>query len=120
MNNILFGSSSSSLLLLMRILLATSILLSTVIIAQRNAAEEAICQKFLTSKSSSPLIPTAVGANHTAIDGGGVLKRNLRYDEECEFSCELVLQDRHLPIQIRATIHEGLGHLALRHIELGR
>lgn len=107
----------------MRILLATSILLSIVIVAQRNAAEEAICQKFLTSKSSSPLIPTtAVGANHSAIGGGdgGVLKRNLRYDEECEFSCELVLQDRHLPIQIRATIHEGLGHLALRHIELGR
>jgi hypothetical protein len=109
----------------MRILLATSILLSIVIVAQRNAAEEAICQKFLTSKSSSPLIPTtAVGANHTARGGGGgvggVLKRNLRYDEECEFSCELVLQDRHLPIQIRATIHEGLGHLALRHIELGR
>lgn len=109
----------------MRILFVLSILLSTsVITAQRNAAEEAICQKFLTSKSSSPLIPTATAAaaissSNTGGGGGGVLKRNLRYDEECEFSCELVLQDRHLPIQIRATIHEGLGHLALRHIELG-
>ena len=107
----------------MRILFLLTILLSTsVIIAQRNAAEEAICQKFLTSKSSSPLIPTATAAAISSSNtggGGGVPKRNLRYDEECEFSCELVLQDRHLPIQIRATIHEGLGHLALRHIELG-
>ena len=100
--------STSSLLF--QFILTVSIM--SYIFAQRNAAEEAICQKFLTSKSSSPLLTV----NHT---GGGLLKRDLRYDEECEFSCELVLQDKHLPNQIRATVHEGLGHLALRHIELG-
>jgi len=104
--DILFKTS-----LVLSILLVLSTLLS-IITAQRNVAEEAICQKFLTSKTSSPLLPAMSGV-------GAVLKRNLKYDEECEFSCELVLQDRHLPIQIRATIHEGLGHLALRHIELG-
>jgi hypothetical protein len=73
--------------------------------SQRNEKEEKICQPFLTSKHSSPLLSE--------------LKRNLRIDEEGEFSCELVLQDRFLPAQIRFTIHEGLYMLALRHISLG-
>lgn len=73
--------------------------------AARNAKEEAICAPFLTDKSSSPLIAS--------------LKRNLVYDEEAEFSCELVLQDESLPMQIRMTIHEGLYYLAVRHIALG-
>ena len=72
---------------------------------QRNEKEEKICQPFLTSKYSSPLI-----------EG---IKRNLRTDEEGEFSCELVLQDRYLPAQIRFTIHEGLYMLAVRHIAIG-
>ena len=73
--------------------------------SQRNEREEKICQPFLTSKYTSPLI-----AN---------LTRNLRTDEEGEFSCELVLQDRYLPAQIRFTIHEGLYMLAVRHIAMG-
>lgn len=74
-------------------------------LAQRNEKEEKICQPFLTSKYTSPLLPH--------------LKRNLRVDEEGEFACDLVLQDRFLPNQIRFTIHEGLYMLALRHIEIG-
>ena len=73
--------------------------------SQRNEKEEKICQPFLTSKFSSPLL-----------EG---IKRNLRTDEEGEFSCELVLQDRYLPAQIRFTIHEGLYMLAARHIAIG-
>lgn len=73
--------------------------------AVRNGKEEAICAPFLTSPKSSPLIPD--------------LKRNLKYDEDAEFSCELVLQDEDLPMQIRLTIHEGLYYLAVRHIQLG-
>lgn len=75
------------------------------ILAQRNAKEEAICAPFLTSAKSSPLI------SH--------LERNLTIDEDAEFACELVLQDRYLPAQIRVTIHEGLYYLALRHMALG-
>jgi hypothetical protein len=41
------------------------------------------------------------------------------YDEEGEFHCELVLQDRDLPAQIRVTVHEGLMQLAMRHVEMG-
>ena len=74
--------------------------------SQRNEREEKICQPFLTSKYTSPLI-----AN---------LTRNLRTDEDGEFSCELVLQDRFLPAQIRFTIHEGLYMLAIRHIAIGK
>lgn len=62
-------------------------------LAQRNAEAEAICQPFLTSPATSPLI---VG-----------LSRDLRVDEDGEFACELVLQDKYLPAQIRVTIHEG-------------
>ena len=62
-------------------------------LAQRNAEAEAICQPFLTSSTTSPLI---VG-----------LSRDLRVDEDGEFACELVLQDKFLPAQIRVTIHEG-------------
>lgn len=40
-------------------------------------------------------------------------------DEDGEFACELVLQDETLPLQIRATIHEGLSWLAIRHIQQG-
>jgi hypothetical protein len=72
---------------------------------QRNAEEEAICAPFLTSPNSSPLV-----------EG---LQRNLKYDEDAEFSCELVLQDVQLPPQIRLTIHEGLYYLAVRHIQMG-
>lgn len=73
--------------------------------AARNAEEEAICAPFLTSKATSPLI--------------GGLKRNLKVDEDGEFSCELVLQDENLPMQIRLTIHEGLSWLAIRHVSMG-
>lgn len=55
---------------------------------KRNSEEEEICQTFLTSKSSAPISIHATN-------------RNLKYDEDCEFSCELVLQDQELPIQIR-------------------
>ena len=72
----------------------------------RNAAEEAICRPFLTSKTTTPLIRT--------------LPRNFRVDEDGEFSCELVLQDVNLPAQIRITIHEGLSLLLMRHIALGK
>jgi hypothetical protein len=72
---------------------------------QRNAAEEAICSKFLTSPKSSPLVQG--------------LPRDLKYDEDAEFSCELVLQDRYLPAQIRLTIHEGLFYLAVTHTLMG-
>lgn len=60
----------------------------------RNAAEEAICQPFLTSYATSPL--------------NARVQRNLTVDEDGEFSCLLVLQDVNLPMQIRVTIHEGL------------
>lgn len=72
----------------------------------RNAAEEAICRPFLTSKSTSPLVRN--------------LARDFRVDEDGEFSCELVLQDVNLPAQIRITIHEGLSLLMMRHIALGK
>lgn len=75
------------------------------ILCQRNAREEAICAPFLTSKATSPLIPN--------------LARNLTVDDDGEFSCELVLQDVQLPAQIRFTIHEGLHHLAVRHVQMG-
>ena len=90
----------------MRIILLLLFLINTLtIVCQRNEKEEAICQPFLTSKHTSPLIST--------------IKRNLNVDEEGEFACELVLQDRYLPIQIRFTIHEGLYMLAYRHINMG-
>ena len=57
---------------------------------QRNAAAEQVCQSFLVSPASSPLLPAAT--------------RNLTVDEDAEFECELVLQDRHLPAQIRLTV----------------
>lgn len=47
--------------------------------SQRNAEAESICQPFLTSSLTSPLSSN---------------KRNIRIDEEGEFYCELVLQDR--------------------------
>lgn len=47
--------------------------------AQRNAEAEAKCQPFLTSPKTAPLTS---------------LKRNIAVDEEGEFYCELVLQDR--------------------------
>jgi hypothetical protein len=73
--------------------------------AQRNAEEESICAPFLTSSSTSPLVRHLI--------------RNITVDENAEFSCNLVLQDVQLPLQIRATVHEGLYHLAMRHIEQG-
>lgn len=72
----------------------------------RNAAEEAICRPFLVSKTTSPLL------KH--------IPRDLKKDEDGEFSCELVLQDVNLPAQIRVTIHEGLSLLMIRHIALGK
>lgn len=91
---------------------------------QRNAAAEQLCQAFLISPSTSPLLPTA--------------QRNLTADEDAEFECELVLQDRHLPAQIRLTVrvwldslsaavvtclpaqvHEGLFLLSVRHVAMG-
>ncbi|KAJ1439735.1 hypothetical protein B484DRAFT_476822, partial [Ochromonadaceae sp. CCMP2298] len=72
-------------------------------VGARNAAEEAICQPFLTSHTS-PLLPGP---------------RDLAADEDGEFACGLVLQDAMLPVQIRATVHEGLGMLALRHVQMG-
>ena len=84
------------------ILLALS---TSAVLAKKNAQEEAICQPFLTSRATSPLMPN--------------LNRNITYDEDGEFACELVLQDVDLPVQIRATIHEGLGWLAIRHIQMG-
>lgn len=73
--------------------------------SQQNSQEEAICRPFLTSRMTSPLVPN--------------LRRNLTIDEDGEFACELVLQDLQLPMQIRATIHEGLGWLAIRHCQMG-
>jgi hypothetical protein len=46
---------------------------------QRNAEAEALCQPFLTSTQTSPILAS---------------KRNIRIDEDGEFHCELVLQDR--------------------------
>ena len=59
--------------------------------AERNAEEEAICHAFLTSNLTSPHIAH--------------LKRDLRVDEDGDFSCQLVLQDMSLPLNIRAFIH---------------
>eukprot|EP01031_Cornospumella_fuschlensis_P026093 gene26093-31510_t len=88
-------------------ILILALLLGTLTLAvcQRNAKEEAICAPFLTSHATSPLILNLV--------------RNLTIDEEGEFACELVLQDRFLPNQIRLTIHEGLCFLAARHVQMG-
>ena len=47
--------------------------------AQRNAEAEGFCQPFLTSPHTSPLSSNS---------------RNIAIDEEGEFYCELVLQDR--------------------------
>lgn len=55
------------------------------IIAQRDAEAEAICQPFLTSPQTSPLASN---------------KRNIVLDEEGEFYCELVLQDRFITLYI--------------------
>jgi len=71
----------------------------------RNAREESVCRPFLTSSLTSPLVAST--------------KRNLKRDEDAEFSCELVLQDVNLPMQIRVTIHEGLAWLAIRHVQMG-
>jgi len=73
--------------------------------SQQNVASEGICQYLLTNKKTTPLDP----AN----------KRNLTFDEDAEFECELVLQDLQLPKQIRSTIHEGLSWLAVRHVQAG-
>jgi hypothetical protein len=89
----------------MRLILFIFWLTLVSILAQRNAEEEAICAPFLTSPSTSPLVRHLV--------------RNITVDENAEFSCSLVLQDAQLPLQIRATVHEGLYHLAMRHIEQG-
>jgi hypothetical protein len=89
----------------MRSLLATFLGVLALCGAVRNDREEAICQPFLTSRTTSPLIPN--------------LQRNLTIDEDGEFACELVLQDEQLPVQIRATIHEGLAWLAIRHSQMG-
>ena len=99
------------------------------VIAQRNAEAEHVCKAFLTSRQTSPLFEK--------------LDRNLTVDEDAEFECELVLQDRYLPAQIRLTVwrifyrcsffcglacitylicikvHEGLFFLQLRHIQIG-
>ena len=75
------------------------------VVSERNAEAEALCQPFLVSPQTTPL--------------NGALKRNLVLDEDREFNCELVLQDRDLPPQIRLTIHEGLFYLAIRHVHLG-
>lgn len=87
------------------IILGFAIIFPLLIRSQRNDKEEAICAPFLTSAKTSPLV-----------EG---LERNLKVDEDAEFSCELVLQDIYLPPQIRLTIHEGLFYLALRHIRMG-
>jgi len=76
--------------------------------AQQNIEEEKICQELLTSPIHSPLLPITKTRS-----------RDLKYDEDGEFSCELVLQDQYLPIQIRVTIHEGLGWLNIRHVQMG-
>eukprot|EP00981_Chlorochromonas_danica_P013137 scaffold5903_cov165-Ochromonas_danica.AAC.12 len=76
-----------------------------VVHGQRNERDEILCRNFLTSPETAPILPS--------------LTRDLHTDEAGEFSCELVLQDRDLPIQIRLTIHEGLFHLAQRHVEMG-
>lgn len=60
-------------------------------VAQRNAAAEEVCQSFLVSPSTSPLVRA--------------IKRNLTIDEDGEFECEVVLQDRFLPAQIRLTVY---------------
>jgi len=75
------------------------------VLGQRNAQAEGMCQPFLTSNFSSPLIPD--------------IRRNLQIDEDGEYFCELVLQDRDLPAQVRVTIHEGLSYLAIRHVQMG-
>jgi hypothetical protein len=80
-------------------------LISSTTYSVRNHKEEAICQPFLTSQRTSPLKKN--------------INRNLDKDEEGEFSCELVLQDETLPLQIRFTIHEGLSWLMTRHIQMG-
>ena len=78
------------------------------IYAQQNVEEERICQELLTSPTHSPLLPSTK-----------LRSRDLKYDEDGEFSCELVLQDQFLPAQIRVTIHEGLGWLNIRHVQMG-
>ena len=65
---------------------------------------ELICRPFLSGKNS-PL--------------GLINPRNLSLDENGEYECEIVLQDLELPLQIRATIHEGLSILAIKHCNLG-
>eukprot|EP01040_Poterioochromonas_malhamensis_P004717 gene4717-5056_t len=88
-----------------RFIIALVVVSFVCVYGQRNAEEEAICAPFLTSKATSPLIKHLI--------------RNITFDEHAEYSCELVLQDQQLPLQIRVTIHEGLYNLALRHIEQG-
>jgi hypothetical protein len=73
--------------------------------AVRNAEAESICQPFLTSPKTSPILSR--------------LPRNFSFDEDGEFACELVLQDESLPPQIRVTILEGLAYLAVRHVQQG-
>ena len=84
------------------------IFLFGILYAQQNLDEERICQELLTSPIHSPLLPLT---KHRS--------RDLKYDEDGEFSCELVLQDQYLPVQIRVTIHEGLGWLNIRHVQMG-
>lgn len=90
-------------MLVIGVIVCTS--LSLLVVAQRNHEAESMCQPFLTSNFSSPLIPG--------------IQRNLKIDEDGEYFCELVLQDRDLPPQVRVTIHEGLSYLAIRHVQMG-
>lgn len=91
----------------MKVIIALIVLICIINVAlcQRNAQEEAICAPFLTSQATSPLIPNLI--------------RNLTVDEDGEFACELVLQDKFLPSQIRLTVHEGLFFLSARHVQMG-
>ena len=89
--------------MLTTVVLVSIVLLNVVLTdCVRNQREEEICQPFLTSKETSPLL--------------GNLVRNLTVDDDGEFACELVLQDETLPMQIRFTILEGLSWLAKRQI----
>ena len=56
-----------------------------VALSARNEREEAICQPFLTSRKTSPLVENDPAKPLN-------LRRNLKVDEDGDFACRLVLQ----------------------------
>jgi hypothetical protein len=90
----------------MRLLLALALALAASVRAQRDAGAERGCQALLVGPASPLLAPGMPGPGMPGpgMPGPGRPRRNLTADEDGEFECELVLQDRQLPPQIRLTV----------------